>query len=194
MDREFKGKFDMGWEKLREQIFENQKRLGVIPANAQLTPWPDDLPKWDSLTAVQKKLYAHQAEVYAGYTAYTDYEIGRVIQEVQDMGKLDNTLIIYIDGDNGTSQKAVCLELQPDDRLQRRDGRPEPLQLLHYNDWAPTRPIRIWQWRGRGHSIRPLNGPSRWRRTSAVPARHGDFVARPHQGCRRNSHSVPPHH
>ena len=87
----------MGWEKMRDEIFANQKRLGVIPANAQLTPWPDDLPKWDSLTAVQKKLYARQAEVYAGYTAYTDYEIGRVIQNVEDMGKLDNTLIIYID-------------------------------------------------------------------------------------------------
>ena len=61
------------------------------------------LPKWDSLTPVQKKLYAHQAEVFAAYTAYTDYEIGRVIQEVQEMGKLDNTLIIYISGDNGTS-------------------------------------------------------------------------------------------
>ena len=61
------------------------------------------MPKWDSLSLLQKKLYARQAEVYAGYTAYTDYEIGRVIQAVQDMGKLDNTLIIYIDGDNGTS-------------------------------------------------------------------------------------------
>ena len=59
----FKGKFDMGWEKLREQIFANQKRLGVIPANTQLTPWPDDLPKWDSLSLVQKKLYAREAEV-----------------------------------------------------------------------------------------------------------------------------------
>jgi arylsulfatase A-like enzyme len=76
----YKGKFDMGYEKLREQIFENQKRLGVIPANTQLTPWPDAIPKWDSLSAVQKKLYARQAEVFAAYTAYTDYEIGRVIQ------------------------------------------------------------------------------------------------------------------
>ena len=62
----FKGKFDMGWEKLREQIFANQKRLGVIPANAKLTPWPAELPKWDSLTFLQKKLYARQAEVYRG--------------------------------------------------------------------------------------------------------------------------------
>ena len=104
----FKGKFDMGWNVMREQIFANQKRLGVVPANAQLTPWPADLPTWDSLDEVQKKLYARQAEVYAAYTAYTDYEIGRVIQHVQDMGKLDNTLIIYIDGDNGRVPKGAC--------------------------------------------------------------------------------------
>ena len=65
------------------------------------------LPRWDSLTEVQKKLYARQAEVFAAYTAYTDYEIGRVIQEVQDEGKLDNTLIIYICGDNGTSAEGT---------------------------------------------------------------------------------------
>ena len=100
----FKGKFDMGWNAMREQIFANQKRLGVIPANTQLTPWPDGqpeyggakLPKWETLTADEKKLFARQAEVFAAYAAYTDYEIGRVIQAVKDMGKLDNTLIIYI--------------------------------------------------------------------------------------------------
>src|SRR5205814_2211983 len=84
-----------------------QKRLGVIPTNAQLTEWPADLPKWETLSADEKKLFARQAEVYAGYTAYTDYEIGRVIQAVEDMGKVDNTLIIYIDGDNGTSPEAT---------------------------------------------------------------------------------------
>jgi arylsulfatase len=105
----FKGKFDMGWEKLREQIFANQKRLGVVPADAQLTPWPDDLPKWEALSADEKKLFARQAEVFAGYTAYTDYEIGRVIRAVEDMGKLDNTLIIYICGDNGTSPEGSLL-------------------------------------------------------------------------------------
>ena len=103
----FKGKFDMGWEKLREQIFANQKRLGVIPENTQLTPWPDDLPKWDSLSLIRKKLYAREAEVFAGYAAYTDHEIGRVIQAVEDMGKLDDTLIIYISGDNGTSAEGT---------------------------------------------------------------------------------------
>jgi arylsulfatase len=101
--------FDQGWEKLREQIFANQKRLGVIPPNTQLTPWPDDLPKWDSLSAVKKKIAIKQADVFAAYTAYVDHEIGRVIQAVQDMGKLDNTLIIYINGDNGTSSEGTMM-------------------------------------------------------------------------------------
>jgi arylsulfatase A-like enzyme len=106
----FKGKFDMGWNVMREQIFANQKRLGVIPANAKLTGWPDkDLPRWETLSADEKKLFARQAEVYAAYTAYTDNEIGRVIQQIEDMGKLDNTLIIYIDGDNGTSPEGTLL-------------------------------------------------------------------------------------
>lgn len=105
----FKGKFDMGWNALRDQIFANQKRLGVIPASTQLTPWPDELKKWDTLTADEKHLFAHQAEVFAGYVAYTDHEIGRVIQEVADEGKLDNTLIIYISGDNGTSAEGTTV-------------------------------------------------------------------------------------
>jgi arylsulfatase len=96
--------FDKGWNKLREQIFENQKRLGVIPANTQLEPWPTEVLKnWDDCTAEEKKLFIRQAEIFAAYAAYNDHEIGRVIQAIEDMGKLDNTLIIYINGDNGTS-------------------------------------------------------------------------------------------
>jgi arylsulfatase A-like enzyme len=105
----FKGKFDMGWNELREQIFANQKKLGVIPPGTQLTAWPDVLPKWDTLSPDEKKLFARQAEVFAAYTAYTDHEIGRVIQTIDDMGKFDNTLIIYIDGDNGTSPEGTLL-------------------------------------------------------------------------------------
>lgn len=133
----FKGKFDMGYEKLREEIFANQKRLGVIPANTQLTPWPDSIPRWDSLSAIQKKLYAREAEVYAAYAAYTDYEIGRVIQEVQDQGKLDNTLIIYICGDNGTSPEGTLSGTF--NQLTAYNGilkAPEALQMLHYNEWG----------------------------------------------------------
>jgi len=147
----FKGKFDMGWEKMRDEIFANQKRLGVIPANAQLTPWPDDLPKWDSLSDVQKKLYARQAEVFAGYTAYTDDEIGRVIQAVQDMGKLDNTLIIYIDGDNGTSPEGSLSGTY--NQMTAYNGVmdvPMPLQLLHYDDWGSDKTYAhmavAWAW------------------------------------------------
>jgi arylsulfatase A-like enzyme len=104
----FKGKFDMGWNATREQIFSNQKKLGVIPQDAKLTPWPEDiLKKWDDLNTDEKKLYAHQMEVYAAYLAYTDYEISRVIQAVEDIGKLDNTLIIYISGDNGSSAEGT---------------------------------------------------------------------------------------
>jgi arylsulfatase A-like enzyme len=105
----FQGKFDMGWNAMRDVIFANQKRLGVIPADTELTPWPDDLPKWETLKPDEKKLFARQAEVFAGYAAYTDHEIGRVIQAIEDVAKLDNTLIIYICGDNGTSPEGTLV-------------------------------------------------------------------------------------
>ncbi|WP_417851450.1 arylsulfatase [Thalassoglobus sp.] len=96
--------FDDGYNKLRETIFENQKKLGVIPADTELAPWPDEVLKpWDQLTAEEQKLFIKQVEVFAAYAAYNDHEIGRVIQSIEDMGKLENTLIIYINGDNGTS-------------------------------------------------------------------------------------------
>jgi arylsulfatase len=96
--------FDKGWDEVRDQIFANQKKLGVIPADAQLTPWPHELLKhWNELTPIEQKLYIKQAEVYAAFLMYTDYEIGRVVSEVEREGKLDNTLIIYISGDNGAS-------------------------------------------------------------------------------------------
>lgn len=96
--------FDDGWNKLQQTIFENQKRLGVIPADTKLEPWPTDhLKNWDDLSDLEKKLFIKQVEIFAAYAAYTDHEIGRVIQAVEDMGKLDNTLVIYINGDNGTS-------------------------------------------------------------------------------------------
>ncbi len=96
--------FDDGYNKLRETIFENQKKLGVIPQDSKLTPWPDKVLKpWDQLDAKTKKLFIKQVEVFAAYAAYNDHEIGRVIQAFEDLGKLDNTLIIYINGDNGTS-------------------------------------------------------------------------------------------
>jgi arylsulfatase A-like enzyme len=96
--------FDDGYEALRQRIFENQKRMGVIPQNTTLAPWPSTVLKpWNQLTPTEQKLFIKQVEVFAAYAAYSDYEIGRVIQAFDDLGQLDNTLIIYINGDNGTS-------------------------------------------------------------------------------------------
>ena len=159
--------FDNGWEKLRDTIFANQKKLGVVPPDTELTPWPDgqaafggaSLPRWDSLSEIKKKLYIKQAEVFAAYVAYTDHEIGRVIQEVQDEGKLDNTLIIYIEGDNGTSPEGTLDGTY--NTLTAYNGilkLPEALQLLHYDDWGSdkTYPHMAvgWTW--------AFNTPFKW--------------------------------
>ena len=99
----YQGKFDQGWDKLREETFARQKQLGVIPVNAQLTPRPKELPAWDSLSPDDQKIYAHEMEVFAGFLAYTDHEVGRLINAIDQIGELDNTLIFYIVGDNGAS-------------------------------------------------------------------------------------------
>jgi arylsulfatase A-like enzyme len=146
----FKGKFDMGWNVLREQIFANQKRLGVIPANTQLTPWPDDLPKWETLDAESKKLFARQAEVFAGYAAYVDDEIGRVIQAVEDMGKLDNTLIIYITGDNGTSAEGSTIGTPNVMTSYQGISVSVPEQMKFYDIWGSDKTYPhmsvAWSW------------------------------------------------
>jgi len=143
--------FDQGWEKLRDQIFANQRRLGVIPAGTKLTPWPDDLPHWDSLSTVQKKIVTREADVFAAYAAYTDNEIGRVIQAVEDMGKLDNTLIIYIEGDNGTSAEGTMMGTP--NWMAAANGvleLPEIEYLRYYESWgsAQTYPHMAvpWAW------------------------------------------------
>jgi arylsulfatase A-like enzyme len=145
-----KGKFDMGWNELREQIFANQKKLGVIPPNTELTPWPDLLPKWDTLNPTQKKVYAHQAEIFGAYAAYTDHEIGRVIQAVEDLGKLDNTLIIYISGDNGTSAEGSAIGTTFDLAAIQGIDMPVDAQLKFYNvlgsDLTTPHMSVAWSW------------------------------------------------
>lgn len=132
----FKGKFDMGWNALRDQILANQKKLGVVPPQTKLTAWPSILPKWDTLSPDEKKLYARQAEVFAAYVAYTDNEIGRVIQEVQDLGKLDNTLIIYIEGDNGTSAEGTLAGTPNEFCSLQGINVPVQEQLKFYDVWG----------------------------------------------------------
>ena len=150
--------FDGGWNTLRETIFENQKRLGIMPANAQLTPWPKDLPQWDSLSWDEKKLFIRQADVYGAYLAYTDHEIGRVIQAVADMGKLDDTLIMYISGDNGASAEGM-LNGTPNE-FTTFNGVPVPVkdQFLWYEFWGSDRTFphfaAAWAW--------ALDTPFKW--------------------------------
>lgn len=99
----YAGQFDAGWDALREATFARQKQLGVIPADAVLTPRPDALPAWDSLDPDVRKLYARQMEVYAGFQEATDFEVGRVLDAIDALGARENTLVVYIFGDNGAS-------------------------------------------------------------------------------------------
>ncbi len=143
--------FDDGYEKLRERIFANQKKLGVIPADTQLSPWPDKvLPPWDSLSAEQKKLYIRQVEVFAAFAAYNDHEIGRVIQSFQDLGKLDNTLIIYINGDNGTSAEGGPLGTPNEVAFFNGISIPVDVQMKWYDVWGTDQTYNHmsagWSW------------------------------------------------
>ena len=99
----YKGKFDQGWDKVREETLARQKKLGIVPADTVLTPRHQDIPAWDTLDAAQKRLSARMMEIYAGYLEQTDYNVGRVLDAIEQLGQLDNTLVIYIVGDNGAS-------------------------------------------------------------------------------------------
>src|SRR6188768_796920 len=99
----YKGKFDQGWDKLREETFARQKALGVIPQNALLTARPKEIPAWDDQTPDQKRLFARQMEAFAGFAEHTDHEVGRLVDALKEMGELDNTLFLYVVGDNGNS-------------------------------------------------------------------------------------------
>ena len=131
--------FDGGWNTLRETIFANQKRLGIMPAEAKLTPWPKELPEWDSLGWEEKKLFTRQMDVYGAYLAYTDHEIGRVIQAVEDLGQLDNTLIIYISGDNGASAEGMLNGTPNEFTTFNGVAVPVKDQLRWYEFWGSER-------------------------------------------------------
>src|SRR5271169_1459668 len=145
--------FDGGWNKVRETIFANQKRLGIMPENAKLTPWPEGekgLPKWDSLDRLQKRLFIKQADVYGAFLAYVDHEIGRVIQSVDDLGELDNTLIIYIGGDNGASAEGMLNGTPNEFTTFNGVAVPVKDQFLWYDFWGSDRTFphyaAEWAW------------------------------------------------
>jgi arylsulfatase A-like enzyme len=99
----YKGQFDKGWDKIREETTAKMKEMGIIPENTNLAPKPEDIKDWDKLTENEKRLFERQAEVFAGFVEMTDYEIGRLVDAIEEIGEMDNTLIIFIAGDNGTS-------------------------------------------------------------------------------------------
>ena len=103
----YRGAFDKGWDVMREETFARQKELGVVPADAELSPRNDAFPTWDSLDETHKRLYARQMEVYAGYSENADWNIGRIIDAIDEMGELENTVVIWIWGDNGASMEGT---------------------------------------------------------------------------------------
>ena len=155
----YRGRFDQGWDVLREQILARQKRLGVVPPDTELTPRPEELPAWDSLNADQRRLLARQMEVYAAFLAHTDHEVGRLLQAVRSGPRGDNTLVIYIVGDNGASAEGglegsdndiaeFFLGVPPDslaERLQRIDQLGNATYDNHYASawaWATDAPFQ----------------------------------------------------
>jgi len=159
--------FDEGWNKVREKIFANQRRLGIMPENAKLTPWPKDLPEWDSLSWDEKKLFVKQADVYGAYLAYADHEIGRVIQAVEDLGELDNTLIIYIGGDNGASAEGMLNGTPNEFTTFNGVAVPVKDQFLWYPFWGSERTFPHfaagWAW--------AMDTPFKW--VKQVPSHFG---------------------
>lgn len=131
-----KGKFDAGWDVMRQETFERQKALGVIPQDAKLAPKPEDIKDWDDLSADEKKLFARQMEVYAGFAQQTDYEIGRLKSAIEDLGVMDNTVFIYIAGDNGTSAEGGMNGMY--NEMTYFNQVPETVDdmLKHYDEWG----------------------------------------------------------
>ena len=160
----YRGQFDQGWDVLREETFERQKKLGVIPPDALLTPRPDALPAWDSLSESEKRLYARQMEIYAGYQENADWNVGRLLDAVAEMGELDNTLVIYIFGDNGASMEGTItgsfneltmqngIKLTPEQQLSLIDGY-GGLEAWGTDAFAPHY-ASAWAWAG--------NAPFQW--------------------------------
>lgn len=132
----YKGKFDQGWDKVREETLERQKKLGVVPPNTKLGPKPKDIKDWDTLSADEKKLFTRQMETYAGFSEHTDNEIGRLYSAVEEAGQADNTLFIYIVGDNGASAEGQMNGAY--NEMSFFNGAPEsPADMLkHYDEWG----------------------------------------------------------
>ncbi|HRI79438.1 MAG TPA: arylsulfatase [Cyclobacteriaceae bacterium] len=132
----YKGKFDMGWDKVREATIARQKSMGIIPETTKLAPKPAEIRDWEALSADEKKLFARQMEVYAGFASHTDYEIGRLVTSLEETGELDNTIIIFIAGDNGASAEGQMNGMFSE--MTYFNGVPEKVEdmLKHIDEWG----------------------------------------------------------
>jgi arylsulfatase A-like enzyme len=130
----YRGKFDQGWDKVREETLARQIKLGVVPAGTKLAPKPEAIKDWTALTADEKKLFAREMEVFAGFGEYADTEIGRLIHAIEETGQLDNTLVFYIVGDNGASAEGGMIGLF--NEMTYFNGVHETVQdiLKHYDE------------------------------------------------------------
>ncbi|HET8944078.1 MAG TPA: arylsulfatase [Dehalococcoidia bacterium] len=155
----YEGKFDMGWDKAREAVFQRQKEIGIIPADTQLTPRPHWIQEWETLSDDEKKLYARMMEVYAGFISHTDRHIGRLLDFLAGIGELDNTLIVAISdngasaegGPHGSLNEALFFNRVPEsleENLRRVDELGSPTTFNHYPfgwAWAGNTPFQRWK-------------------------------------------------
>jgi len=132
----YKGKFDAGWDKLREETLAKQKQLGLVPQNVKLAPKPTDIKDWDKLSADEKRLFTRQMETYAGFAEHTDHEVGRLVSAIEDLGEMDNTLFLYVVGDNGSSAEGQMNGMF--NEMTYFNGIPEtvPDMLKHVDEWG----------------------------------------------------------
>jgi arylsulfatase A-like enzyme len=153
-----KGRFNMGWDKLREMTFERQKKMGIIPADANLTPRDKSLPAWDSMDPKYKEMYSYMMEIYVAYLEQADYNVGRVLKSIEEMGQLNNTLVIYIVGDNGAaSEGGIHGKYNDLTILSMIDENPDAI-LAHKSDlgtWRANNSVPAgWGW--------AMNTPFQW--------------------------------
>jgi arylsulfatase A-like enzyme len=196
----YKGQFDEGWDAYRERTLERQKKLGVVPPDTELTERPELFPPWSSLSEAQKRLYARQMEVFAGFSENADWNVGRLLDSIEELGELDNTLVIYIWGDNGASMEGTLtgsfnettffngVVLEADEQLELIE------KFGVSKNWAGFTRRRTSPLRGLTPTTRRSSGASRWRATSAVIATRwswrGPTGSSPMPRCAASSHTA----
>ena len=176
----YKGKFDQGWDKLREETFARQKELGVIPPDCELTTRPKEIPAWEETEERLRPVLAREMEIYAAFLEYADHHVGRVIDALADLGILDDTLIYYIIGDNGASAEGSLIGAFNEQDV-RRGARPEhagAADRAHRRPRHAERATTTTPSAGRTRWTRPISGPSRSRRTSAARATARSSIGR----------------